>query len=117
MIGAVHAGRDTGAWAVTWRPLLPFVITDPALLIAFREGVSLNQEQADTLRRRVAQLEASVQRWADYWGVTSHEAARRLLEIVRAEQGKALKALSPQVAVIIGRPIPSSVADGECVSP
>ena len=89
MIGSIHAGRDTGYWAVTYRPLLPFAITDPALLIAFREGVALNQEQADALRRRVAELEASVQRWADFWGMSIAAVARvRLAEIAAERQGR-----------------------------
>ena len=109
MLVPLSRGRDTGYWAVTYRPLLPFTVIDPVLWISWQEGVALNQEQADALRRRVVEVRASLQRWADFWGMTVAAVARvRLAEIAAERQGRIerLNGLNrPSGHEIIGAPI------------
>lgn len=70
------------------------LITDPATVIALRNGVELDEVQADRLRRRVAEVRESAQRWADGWGVTRPAAARVLLAIAQEErQARARRAV------------------------
>jgi hypothetical protein len=64
------------------------VITDPAAAIAVRQGVALNQEQADALRRRVAEVRASLQRWADRWDLSVAAVARIRLAEIAAARGR-----------------------------
>lgn len=69
-----------------------FMVTDPAAVIAQQQpGWALNQEQADALRRRVAEVRASLQRWADRWGMDRPAVARIRLAEIEARRVAALR--------------------------
>ena len=102
-----------------WTPLEPrgLTITDPAAVIASRAGVALNQEQADALRRRVVEVRASLQRWADSRGTTVAEEARRRLADRAADRNRTVyRVYNTQPRVIAG-PHPLISGDGREWSP
>lgn len=92
-----------------------FVITDAAAKMAKRLEVVFNQEQADAMRRRVAELEAEILTYAAIEGLPVRVVARRRLAAVRTVRFQRGHGRHWSLhREIIGLPIASSQGAREC---
>lgn len=99
--------------------MVGFIITDPAAKMAQRLGVPFfTQRQADVMRRRVGELEASIQREADRQCEPFRAVARRrLADVVRERRRRLTGLTTSQVFAIVDPVTGVSAAAGKWGSP